>query len=183
MKPKNDLKSGAGRGSQQTVNLRSEALDTLPAPPCDVAGITGLYAIGTINIVINDPSVGEWVREKIPKVPCWVPGFKSLAAAENGEMLGAVVYDAFTPYECCIHVRLDKPGCKTPEVLRAVFAYPFEQLGLKRLTGLVGAQNDKGRQLCTWLGFHLEGCKANGLGDEDELIYGLLRENCRWLVQ
>lgn len=134
-----------------------------------------------MQIIINDPRAAEWVREKIPKVPCWVPGFKSLAAIENGEIVGAVVYDAFTPFECCIHVRLDKPGCKDPRVLREVFAYPFEQLGLKRLTGLVAESNDKGRQLCTWLGFHLEGCKMLALGNDNELIFGLLREDCQWL--
>lgn len=134
-----------------------------------------------MDIVINDPSVGEWVRERMPKVHSWMGEFKSLAAVENGVMMGAVVYDAFTPYDCCIHVRLDKPGCKEPAILRCVFAYPFEQLKLKRLTGLVAASNDKGRQLCTWLGFHLEGCKASALGDEDELVYGLLKESCRWL--
>jgi len=55
----------------------------------------------------------------------------------GGEIIGAVVYDAFTPYDCCIHVRLDKSGCKVPGVLKQVFGYPFEQLGLTRITGLV----------------------------------------------
>jgi hypothetical protein len=134
-----------------------------------------------MRIVINDPRVGEWVREAIPKVRCWTEGFKSLAALENGELIGAVVYDAFTPYDCCIHVRLDKPGCKAPEVLRAVFAYPFEQLGLRRVTGLVGKSNLKGQQLCTWLGFRFEGLKKQGLGDEDEVIFGMTRDDCTWL--
>lgn len=135
-----------------------------------------------MRIVINDPRVGDWVREKIPKVACWTEGFKSLAAIEEDrEIAGAVVYDAFTPFDCCIHVRLDKPGCKEPHVLRAVFAYPFEQLGLKRLTGLVGARNERGQQLCQWLGFRPEGRKVLALGDEDELIYGMLAGECKWL--
>jgi hypothetical protein len=134
-----------------------------------------------IEIVINDPRAGEWVREKIPKVAKWTEGFKSLAALENGEIRGAVVYDAFTPYDCCIHVRLDKPGCKSNWVLKQVFAYPFEQLGLKRITGLVGTGNLKGQQLCLWLGFVLEGRKTFGLGDEDELIYGMTAGSCPWL--
>lgn len=132
-------------------------------------------------IVINDPRIGEWVRESIPKVACWTEGFKSLASIEGEEIQGAVVYDAFTPYDCCIHVRLEKPGCKVPMILRAVFAYPFEQMELKRITGLVGANNLKGQQLCLWLGFVLEGRKECGLGDEDELIYGMCRENCPWV--
>lgn len=134
-----------------------------------------------MDIVINDPRVGEWVREKTQKVHSWMGEFKSLAAIEGEEIVGAVVYDAFTPYECCIHVRLDKPGCKTPGVLRQVFAYPFEQLGLKRLTGLVAKTNQKGHKLCTYLGFHFEGVKQSALGDDDEVIYGLLRENCKWV--
>lgn len=134
-----------------------------------------------MELVVNDSRAGEWVREKIPKVAQWAEGFKSLAALENGEIVGAVVYDAFTPYDCCIHVRLEHPGCKAPEILRAVFAYPFEQLGLKRITGLVGASNDKGRKLCVWLGFWCEGRKKHGFGDEDEMIFGMTRERCPWL--
>lgn len=134
-----------------------------------------------MQIVINDPKIPEWVRAAIPKVARWTEGFKSLAAIDHGDVWGAVVYDAFTPYECCIHVRLDKPGCKEPSILRAVFGYPFEQLGLKRITGLVGSRNEKGQELCEWLGFHLEGRKREALGDEDELVYGMTREDCRWV--
>jgi len=67
-------------------------------------------------------------------VQSWMGEHKSLAALEEGEIIGAVVYDAFTPYDCCIHVRLDKSGCKVPGVLKQVFGYPFEQLGLTRIT-------------------------------------------------
>jgi hypothetical protein len=134
-----------------------------------------------VNIVINDPRVGDWVREKIPKVAQWTDGFKSLAAVDGDEICGAVVYDAFTPYDCCIHVRLDKPGCKERWVLKQVFGYPFEQLGLKRITGLVGKSNQKSVDLCAWLGFNFEGVKKLGLGDEDEVIFGMTRDDCKWL--
>lgn len=134
-----------------------------------------------MDLRVNSPDTAQWVLEGIPKVAQWVDGFKSLAAYEDGELLGAVVYDSFTPYECCIHVRLHKPGCKVPEVLRAVFAYPFEQLGLKRITGLVGANNDKGKELCRWLGFRFEGVKREGLGDEDEVIFGMTKNECPWI--
>lgn len=135
-----------------------------------------------MNIVINDPRAGEWVRAKIPTVHSWMGEHKSLAALdEAGEFMGAVVYDAFTPFDCCIHVRLEKPGCKERLILKEVFGYPFEQLGLKRITGLVAKSNTKGHKLCTYLGFHFEGLKEKALGDEDEVVYGLLKENCPWL--
>jgi len=134
-----------------------------------------------MDIVINDPRASDWVKEKIPKVQSWMGEHKSLAALEEGEIIGAVVYDAFTPYDCCIHVRLDKSGCKVPGVLKQVFGYPFEQLGLTRITGLVAKSNAKGMELCTWLGFTFEGVKEKALGDEDEVIFGMTRENCKWV--
>jgi len=134
-----------------------------------------------MDIVINDPRASDWVKEKIPKVHSWMGEHKSLAALEEGEIIGAVVYDAFTPFDCCIHVRLDKAGCKVPGVLRQVFGYPFEQLGLTRITGLVSKSNEKGIALCTWLGFTFEGVKEKALGDEDEVIFGMTRESCKWV--
>jgi len=36
-------------------------------------------------------------------------------------------------------------------------------------------------ELCTWLGFTFEGVKEKALGDEDEVIFGMTRENCKWV--
>lgn len=135
-----------------------------------------------IVLYVNAPGAAEFVRARIEKVMCWLDPHKSIAAFEGDRMLGAVVYDGFTPYDCNLHIALDDRRCVTPRTLRAVFAYPFEQLKLPRVTAQVGAGNVRSLNLVRKLGFVQEGVKRRGLGDEDELIFGLLRTECRWLA-
>lgn len=124
---------------------------------------------------------GEWVRARIPKVERWLPGFKTIRAEVDGQIVGAVVFDGFTPFDVCIHIALDDPKAVNRRTLRAVFAYPFYQLRLRRVTALIGETNSRSIQFVTKIGFWLEGRKRQALGDEDELIYGLTREACRFL--
>lgn len=125
--------------------------------------------------------VGEWVRARVPKVERWLDGFRTLAAIEDGRVLGAVVFDGFTPFDCNMHIAIDDRRCVTRTILRLVFHYPFEQLGLARVTGLVPASNQAALDFDLRLGFRHEGRKVNALGDEDEIILGMTRETCKWL--
>lgn len=125
--------------------------------------------------------IGEWVRARIPKVECWLDGFRTLAAVDRGVILGAVVYDGFTPYDCNLHIAIDDKRCVTRAVLRCVFGYPFDQLGLARVTGLVPASNQAALDFDLRLGFREEGRKVKAFGDEDEIILGLLKEDCIWI--
>lgn len=136
-----------------------------------------------IELRVNQLGVAEWVRARIPKVAAWLPGFKSIAALDpiNCGIYGAVIYDGFTPFDCNLHIAIADRRCVTRRTIRAVFAYPFEQLGLSRVTAQVGAKNERSQRFVADLGFVCEGVKVNGLGDEDELIYGMTRERCRWL--
>lgn len=134
-------------------------------------------------LLVNNIACAEWARERIPKVVSWLPGFKSIAAINESpaRTMGVVVYDGFTPYDCNMHIAIEDRRCVTRRVVRKAFAYPFEQLGLARVTALVGATNARSQRFVTDLGFVCEGAKSAGLGDEDELIYGMTRERCRWL--
>lgn len=134
-----------------------------------------------ILVANNHAAVGEWVRGHIPKVQGWVDGFRTLRAELNGQILGAVVYDSFTPYDCNMHIALLDRRCISKRTLKAAFAYPFKQMGLRRVTALIAESNTSSIRFATKIGFRLEGRKRWGLGDEDELIYGLTREACRFL--
>lgn len=134
-----------------------------------------------ILLADNHGVVGEWVRQHIPKVQGWAAGFKTMRAELDGRILGAVVYDSFTPYDCNIHIALLDRRCVSKRTLKAVFAYPFNQLRLRRVTALIAESNVQSMRFATKIGFRLEGRKRWGMGDEDELIYGLTREACRFL--
>lgn len=124
----------------------------------------------------------EWARARIPKLEAWMGEPKSLAAVEDGRILGVVVYDAFTAHECCMHIVIEDRRCVTRRILKEVFAYPFKQLGLRRVTGLVPESNVAALAFDMRLGFRHEGRKKWGAGDEDEIVLGMTREGCRWIA-
>ena len=135
-----------------------------------------------ISLAINHPLATRWVQRCIPKVAAWMGEAKSIAAFDENEvLLGAVVFDSFTPYDCCVHIVIRDKRCMTRGNIRAGFAYPFEQLRLARITAQIAPGNGESLRLARHFGFTLEGTKRKGLGDEDELIFGMTRENCRWL--
>lgn len=129
------------------------------------------------------PNIGrEWALDRIPKMQAWMGEAKSLAAVERFKTLGVVVFDAFTPFDCCMHIVIEDKRCVSRRILKQVFDYPFNQLKLKRVTGLVPESNVAALAFDTRLGFMYEGRKKWGAGDEDELILGMTRDRCRWLV-
>lgn len=64
------------------------------------------------------------------------------------------------------------------------FGYPFQELGVRRVTGLVARKNKKARQLNEDLGFTLEGKLREAMENGDDMmLYGMLRKECRWLKE
>lgn len=101
----------------------------------------------------------------------------------NGETIRAVtVFDGFSQCDCNMHIASDGTGnWLTKEFLCRSFAYPFIQLGLRRVTGLVPAKNENAVRFDIHLGFEYEGKCRNALPDDDIIVLGMLREDCRFL--
>lgn len=133
-----------------------------------------------INLI---PNLGlDWALERIPKMEAWMGQAKSLAAVERYQTLGVVVFDGFTPFDVNMHIVIEDRRCVTRRILKQVFDYPFNQLGLRRVTGLVPESNVDALSFDLRLGFRPEGRKKWGAGDEDELILGMTKESCRWIA-
>jgi hypothetical protein len=63
-----------------------------------------------------------------------------------------------------------------------LLAYPFEQLGVGRISTFTRASNTRALKLNRLLGFREEGRIRQGYGDEDAVLMGLLRcEAPAWL--
>lgn len=66
--------------------------------------------------------------------------------------------------------------------LRAAFAYPFIQMKYTRVSGLVRVDNYAAQRFDEHLGFKREGLLRKGDDDGTDLIlYGMLKEECRWI--
>lgn len=106
-----------------------------------------------------------------------------LGLASKNRLVAGVIYNHFSSTNCCMHVAaVDGRQWLTPEFLFAAFDYPFNALGLQRVTGLVPEGNAEARRFDEHLGFKLEGKMRNALpAGEGMLVYGMLREECRWI--
>jgi RimJ/RimL family protein N-acetyltransferase len=92
-----------------------------------------------------------------------------------------VVYNAFDEGNCGISIATSSPKWATKLSLRAIFGYPFIQLGLNRVTATINASNSKSISLCIRLGFRLEGeLKQYYENGNSAMIYGLTKDNCGW---
>jgi RimJ/RimL family protein N-acetyltransferase len=106
--------------------------------------------------------------------------YTAMAAVKDGKVLGAVLYINYrgpTIEMACA----GEPGWLTRENLRGFFAYPFEHLKVRRVTGIVHRKNKHARSINERLGFKLEGVCRHGFEDGDACVYGLIKQDCRWI--
>ena len=137
-----------------------------------------------MSIVIYDqqPRILAWVGERIDEDD-FGPGAMAIGLEHNGELISGVVYNMYTKASICMHVAAI-PGKRwmTREYLWRAFAYPFIQLGCNRVTGLVRADNITAQRFDEHIGFKREGLLRKACTDgTDMILYGMLREECRWL--
>jgi RimJ/RimL family protein N-acetyltransferase len=106
----------------------------------------------------------------------------TIGLERDGEIVAVVVYDSFSEADCCMHIASDGTGkWMNKSLLVAAFAYPFVQLQLRRVTGMVPAKNVAALNFDEHLGFVREGYHPNALPDDDLVSLGMLREDCRFL--
>lgn len=99
---------------------------------------------------------------------------------EDGSVWGCVVYDRVSKFNCEMHMAGD-PGWVSKAMLKAAFAYPFRQLGLDRVTGLVASDDEYVLALDKRMGFVEEGRMREALGPGiDIVILGMKRDECRY---
>lgn len=131
----------------------------------------------------HEPRLLPWICKRI--------GIKQLARdaftiglERHGELVAVVAFDRFTDCDCHMHVASDGSGhWLNKQFLFAVFAYPFTQLGYRRVTTLTASRNEPALRFNRSLGFTQEGVHPHGMLDDDTITMGLLRENCKFIIQ
>lgn len=135
----------------------------------------------TKRIIADDSErVGAFVSKMMGDVEFACP--RAIGLEEDGELIAGVVYDNYNGASICMHVAAI-PGRRwmTREYLWFTFYYPFVQLGVKRITGLVPESNMTARKFDEHLGFELEAILRYAHPDGDMLVYRMFKEQCRFL--
>lgn len=133
----------------------------------------------------QDEYVATWVAARIPIFEFGSSPYTAIGLMnEAGVLLAGVVYQNYIRgRDIQVHVAaVEGKQWMTKRWLGEVFRYPFEQLGVHRITALVPSSNTVSQDFVLRLGFKREGRIREMLpGDEDLNVYGMLKRECRFL--
>lgn len=139
------------------------------------------------QVIFGDAAVSQsicsWVSERAGG--SWVLGqATAIGLMEDGELIAGVVFDSWNGASCCMHVAAQE-GKKwmTPSYLKVCFAYPFHQLKVNKILGLVGSKNEAALQFDLHLGFVPEATLEGAHPDGSLLVLSMTKAQCRWLPE
>lgn len=124
--------------------------------------------------------VGRWVSEG-----CHVPYTEvcqAIGCVVDGKLVAGILYDGYTGTSIAMHSRCVNPRVVTREFFWTIFDYPFNQLGVLRVTGLVSTANLAAQRVDEHLGFVEEARLQNYFPDGDGIVYRMFKEDCKWLA-
>lgn len=140
--------------------------------------------MGSSKLLITDQHdyVGRWVAGRVKAT--YRPGDTTIGLLDPVKgLVAGVLYQNFNTVNISAHIAAE-PGARwlTREFLHAIFDYPFNQLGVKRITGFVPAWNLAAQRFDEHLGFVREATLEDVLPEGDLIIYRMKRQDCRWLT-
>jgi hypothetical protein len=107
-------------------------------------------------------------------------GWLCVTGWDGGLLLGMCCFEPKTWFDWHFSVAIDDPRCMSRRVLKAMFTAVFTQA--VRITALVEPDNARALDQMKRLGFQYEGYSRCGIeGTRDALIWGMLRDDCRFL--
>jgi hypothetical protein len=146
-----------------------------------VPAVRGHALVGSVLFGADD-AVVRFVQARIRGLEIG-PHRHALGVVRGGALAAGIVFHNWRRTDVEIVAAADSPAWAYPATLRTLFFYPFVTLGCVRVTAIVGRRNRRSRAFVAGLGFRLEGVIRRGLdGRQDAFVYGLLREECRFLL-
>jgi hypothetical protein len=98
---------------------------------------------------------------------------------------GGILFTDFMNGSIQMHIAGFRPNWGSKALVYLGFHYPFRQLGVKKVIGLVPEYNWKSRNLSLHLGFRIEYLVEDVFNHHDApngmYIMSMTREQCRWL--
>ena len=129
-----------------------------------------------------DEPLAKWASDRLGMVIA-TPN-TSIGVVHKGEIVAVAVFNNFRAPNIEITFVTSSARWASPGAVKAIMAYPFKQLGCKRLTAIIEATNQPARAFLCRLGFKLEGIHPDVFTSGAAETYGLLREDAqRWVAE
>ncbi len=114
----------------------------------------------------------------------YVPGYGTVITLlqDDGTPVAVCMFTDYNSANVNMHISAE-PGKNwlNREYLWYCFHYPFVELGVNRLTGIVPSANAQARKFDENLGFTLEATLKDAHPEGDLLVYVMTKDQCRWL--
>ena len=127
--------------------------------------------------------VGPWVAQRVG-MERYVPGTASaIGQVRDGKIISGVLYEDYNGANVTCHIAGEGRNWLNRKFLSIIFDYPFNQLGVKRITGYVLDTNKAAQRLDEHLGFKREATLRDAHPEGDIIIYCMTADECRWLKE
>jgi RimJ/RimL family protein N-acetyltransferase len=126
-----------------------------------------------------DRAVARWVGQQVDIEDFGV--CTAIGIADDRGLVAGVVYNQFDFPDVRATIASTTPRWCSRTALHAIFWYPFEQLKYQRITAVTESTNQPVMAFLCKLGFSQEGVLRQRFTTGDAVIYGMLRDECRWL--
>lgn len=127
--------------------------------------------------------IGHFVKERPEDLVGDMP-FRAFGIVRDDKLLAAIVYYNYRRASIEFHLG-GAPGWAASmlrEDIQMLFAYPFVELGCRRVWCLINRRNKAARRGAEVLGFKVAGVAHDEFGTrEDGIIYAMRRHECRWI--
>ena len=135
--------------------------------------------------IITEPKelIARYVARRCGTLARW--GADAVAVAlvnDDDELMAGVVFNGYSHPNILMHIAAER---MTPAFVAAFAHYPFEQLKVARVTGLIDKDNKASRRFAEHLGAVLEGTmKDASPRGGDVCVYGWYARNAqKWLTE
>ena len=133
-------------------------------------------------MIVSTPrdKIWAWMNNRIQIA--WSEDLRLIGEVRNDCIVAAVAYNAFIGRTCFMHGAIDNPHGVSRTFREAVFEYPFVDLQLECLMGLIDSSNAKSLNNARRLGFvELNRLPGSGTGGCDLVAVRLFRRE--WKAQ
>lgn len=131
-------------------------------------------------IVDQSERCGKWLAEKQNLQYCKDESAVYIGLERKGKLNVVIMYNNFIP-NGSIHAHIAVKGKGNKEILFKAFDYPFNQLNVKKIIGIIQTTNKKSINLAYKLGFNLEYVVNDAGVNCDLLIFSMTKKQCKYL--
>lgn len=128
-------------------------------------------------MIVIGQGVIDWVSARALVI--FGPACRGIGLERDGKIIAGVVYENWNKRNVFVHQAIE--GRLTRQYLWTICDYPFNQLKVERVTGMIPQGNPKAATAAEKIGFKLETVLKDAHPSGDILIYVLRRNTCRWL--